>query len=149
MSEVPIGPGTRVTLKFSLSLIDGQTIDQVDKASFVVGDGSLLPGFESAIFGMRKGESASLDIEAKNGFGDPNEDNVHKMKKINFEDMDLVEGLVVSFKDGEGNGLPGVVKEIDGDLVTVDFNHPLAGKDLLFQVEIFSVEQISDVIIRG
>ena len=149
MSEVPIGPGTRVTLKFSLSLIDGQTIDQVDKASFVVGDGSLLPGFESAIFGMRKGESASLDIEAKNGFGDPNEDNVHKMKKINFDDMDLVEGLVVSFKDGEGNGLPGVVKEIDGDLVTVDFNHPLAGKDLLFQVEIFSVEQISDVIIRG
>ena len=149
MAEVPVGPGTRVTLKFSLSLPNGETIDQAESATFEVGDGSLLPGFESAIFGMKADESASFEIEAKHGFGEPNEDNVHKMKQINFNDIELVEGLVVSFKDGEGNELPGVVKEISGELVVVDFNHPLAGKDLLFQVEIFWVEQVSPEIVRG
>ena len=113
MAEVPVGPGTRVTLKFSLSLATGETIDQAESATFEVGDGSLLPGFESAIFGMKAGESASLEIEARHGFGEPNEDNVHRMKRINFNDMNLDEGLVVSFKDGEGNELPGVVKKVD------------------------------------
>ena len=149
MAEVPVGPGTRVTLKFSLSLPSGETIDHAESATFEVGDGSLLPGFESAMFGMKAGESASHEIEARHGFGEPNEDNVHKMKQINFSDMDLVQGLVVSFKDGEGNELPGVVKEILSELVVVDFNHPLAGKDLLFQVKIFNVEQVSSQIVRG
>ena len=149
MRKVPVGPGTRVSLKFSLSLPTGETIDQTESATFEVGDGSLLPGFESAIFGMNAGENASFEIEAKHGFGEPNEDNIHKIKQIDFNDMDLVEGLVVSFKDGEGNEVPGVVKEIQSDLVVVDFNHPLAGKDLLFQVEIFSVEQVSNEIVRG
>ena len=149
MQDVPIGPGTRVTLKFSLSLLEGALIAATRSATFDVGDGSLLPGFESAMFGMKAGESASHEIAAKHGFGEPNEDNVHKMKRINFNDLDLAEGLVVSFKDGEGNELPGVVKDIGEELVVVDFNHPLAGKDLLFDVEIFSVEQISDEILRG
>ena len=149
MTEVPIGPGTRVTLKFSLSLADGEPIDQAELATFEVGDGSLLPGFESAIFGMKAGETASLNIEASHGFGEPNKDNVHKMKRNGFKSMELVEGLVISFKDGNDNELPGVVKEILDEHVVVDFNHPLSGKDLLFQVEIFSVEQMSNEIFRG
>ena len=149
MPKVPIGPGTKVTLKFSLSLPSGETIDQTESATFEVGDGSLLPGFESAIFGMKAGESALFEVEARHGFGEPNEDNVHKIKQINFNDMDLVEGLIVSFKDGEGNEVPGVVKEILNEIVVVNFNHPLAGKDLLFQVEIFSVDQVSNEIVRG
>ena len=149
MQDVPVGPGTRVTLKFSLSLRKGELIDETPFATFDVGDGSLLPGFESALFGMKEGESASREIAAKHGFGEPNGDNVHKMKRINFNDLDLAEGLVVSFKDGEGNELPGVVKEIGEELVVVDFNHPLAGKDLLFDVEIYSVEQVSNEIVRG
>jgi len=149
MSEVPVGPGTKVTLRFSLSLPDGELIDATESATFEVGDGSLLPGFESALFGMKTGDSATHEIAARHGFGDPNEDNIHKMKRINFNDMDLVEGLVVSFRDGEGSELPGVVKEIVDELVVVDFNHPLAGKDLLFNVEIYAVEQVSNEIIRG
>ena len=149
MPKVPVGPGTKVALKFSLSLPTGETIDQTESATFEVGDGSLLPGFESAIFGMKAGESALFEVEARHGFGEPNEDNVHKIKQINFNDMDLVEGLIVSFKDGEGNEVPGVVKEILNEIVVVDFNHPLAGKDLLFQVEIFTVDQVSNEIVRG
>ena len=97
--------------------MEGEIIDKTPSATFDVGDGSLLPGFESAMFGMKAGESASHEIAAKHGFGEPNEDNVHKMKRINFNDLDLAEGLVVSFKDGEGNELPGVVKDIGEELV--------------------------------
>jgi FKBP-type peptidyl-prolyl cis-trans isomerase SlpA len=151
MDNVPIGPGTRVTLIFTLALSAGDVIDSTgDKpATFEVGDGSLLPGFESAMYGMKTGDSAELPIAAEQGFGVPNEDNIHMLKRTLFEvSQDLVEGLVVSFADGEGGERPGVVKRLFDELVEVDFNHPLAGQDLLFSVQIKRVEQISDEILR-
>jgi FKBP-type peptidyl-prolyl cis-trans isomerase SlpA len=151
MDNVPIGPGTRVTLIFTLALSTGDVIDSTgDKsATFEVGDGSLLPGFESAMYGMKAGDSAELPIAAEQGFGLPNEDNIHMLQRTLFEvSQNLVEGLVVSFADGEGGERPGVVKRLFAELVEVDFNHPLAGKDLLFSVQIKLVEQISDEILR-
>lgn len=148
--SVPVGPGTKVTLRFSLSMKDGNLIDSTGdrSATFVVGDGNLMPGFESAMFGMKEGESAVLDIEADHGFGQPNPDNVHVMPQRIFKDVELEPGLVVSFADGEGNERPGVVSRLFGELVEVDFNHPLAGQDLSFEVEILEVEQVSDEILR-
>ncbi|MBL6691781.1 MAG: peptidylprolyl isomerase [Pseudomonadales bacterium] len=148
--NVPIGPGARVTLRFTLSLRDGDQIDSTGDraATFVVGDGSLMPGFESAMFGMKKGESSVLDIEADHGFGQPNPDNIHIMPQRLFQDVKLEPGLVVSFADGEGSERPGVIKRLLGDRVEVDFNHPLAGQDLSFAVEVLDVEQVSDEIIR-
>lgn len=71
------------------------------------------------------------------------------MKRKLFEvSQNLVEGLVVSFADGEGGERPGVVNRLFDDLVEVDFNHPLAGQDLLFSVQIKQVEQISAEIVR-
>ena len=151
LNSVPIGPGTRVTLIFKLALSEGDVIDSTgdESATFEVGDGSLLPGFESAIYGMKAGDSAELPIAAEQGFGLPNEENVHMMKRTLFEvSQDLVEGLVVSFADGEGGERPGVVNRLLDELVEVDFNHPLAGKDLLFSVQIKQVEQVSDEILR-
>lgn len=151
MSNVPIGPGTRITLMFKLALAHGDVIDSTgdESATFEVGDGSLLPGFESAMYGMKAGESAELPIAAEQGFGLPNEENVHMMKRTLFTVSEkLVEGLVVSFSDGEGGERPGVVKRVFDELVEVDFNHPLAGQDLLFSVQIKRVEQISDEILR-
>lgn len=151
MSNVPIGPGTRITLMFKLALAHGDVIDSTgdESATFEVGDGSLLPGFESAMYGMKAGESAELPIAAEQGFGLPNEENVHMMKRTLFTvSEELVEGLVVSFSDGEGGERPGVVKRVFDELVEVDFNHPLAGQDLLFSVQIKRVEQISDEILR-
>ena len=151
MNSVPIGPGTRVTLMFKLALSTGDVIDSTgdESATFEVGDGSLLPGFESAIYGMKAGDSAELPIVAEQGFGAPNDENVHMMKRTLFEvSHDLVEGLVVSFADGEGGERPGVVNRLFDDLVEVNFNHPLAGQDLLFSVQIKQVEQISDEILR-
>jgi FKBP-type peptidyl-prolyl cis-trans isomerase SlpA len=151
MNSVPIGPGTRVTLLFKLALSAGDEIDSTgdESATFEVGDGSLLPGFESAMYGMKAGDSAQLPIAAEQGFGLPNDENVHMMKRALFEvSQNLVEGLVVSFADGEGGERPGVVNRLFDDLVEINFNHPLAGKDLLFSVQIKQVEQISDEILR-
>ena len=151
MNSVPIGPGTRVTLTFKLALPAGDVIDSTgdELATFEVGDGSLLPGFESVMYGMKAGDSAELPISAEQGFGLPNDENVHMMKRALFEvSQDLVEGLVVSFGDGEGGERPGVVNRLFDDLVEVNFNHPLAGQDLLFSVQIKQVEQISNEILR-
>ena len=151
MGNVPIGPGTRVTLIFKLALSAGDVIDSTgdESATFEVGDGSLLPGFEAAMYGMKAGDSGELPIAAEQGFGLPNEENVHMMKRALFDvSQELVEGLVVSFADGEGGERPGVVKRLFDELVEVDFNHPLAGQDLLFSVQVKQVEQISAEILR-
>ena len=147
----PIGPGTRVTLRFSLRLASGEVIDSTEEspATFEVGDGSILPGFERAMFGLKAGDTRDLSIAAGEGFGQTNEDNVHLMKRGDFSsDMKLTEGLVVSFADKDQQERPGTITRFVGDLVEVDFNHPLAGKDLIFAVEILQVSQISDEILR-
>lgn len=141
MTEV-IGPGKKVTLHFSIALADGQLIDSTrerpEPAEFTVGDGSLLPGFEKAVFGLKAGDRRSVFIDAKRGFGDWNPDNQQVFTRIQFSDMALEEGMIISFADKSGE-LPGVVKAFDDDTVTVDFNHPLAGRELVFEVDIIRV----------
>lgn len=137
-----IGPGKRVTLHFSIALADGTLVDttreRAEPAEFTVGDGSLLPGFENAIFGLRPGDRRSVFIDAKRGFGEPNPDNVQTFMRNHFNNIALEPGLMVSFAD-RGGELPGVVLSLDDDTVTVDFNHPLAGRDLVFEVDIIRV----------
>lgn len=147
----PIGPGVQVTLTFTLSLETGDVVDSTgDKpAVFSVGDGKLLPGFENAMFGLKAGDKELLKIAPVNGFGEPNEDNIQKIKRSNFQsNMALEQGLMMSFSDAQNTELPGVIVSVDDDYVEVDFNHPLAGKTILFDVAIIEVEQISNEILR-
>ena len=141
--DLRIGPQTRVTLHFAVRLMDGTEMDstfQGEPATFSWGDGSLLPGFEKAILGLRSGDKRSVFIDAEAGFGEHNEQNVQYFKRATFAADELAPGTVVSFADAAGAELPGVVTELDEEWVTVDFNHPLAGRDLTFQVEIIAVE---------
>lgn len=152
MSSVPIGPGTQVTLRFTLRLASGEAIDSTGEraATFVVGDGSLLPGFEQAMFGLRAGDQRNLEIDADTGFGPHRQENVQTLPRRDFAaDITLEEGLIVSFADRQKTELPGVVKRVWEEAVEVDFNHPLAGKDLQFDVEIIGVEQVSNEILRS
>lgn len=138
-----IGQESRVTLHFALKLEDGNVVDSTfDKqpASFKVGDGNLLPGFEQALFGLKAGDKRTLSILPEQGFGQPNPQNVQIMPRDQFQDMELAEGLLVIFNDAAKTELPGVVKAFDEQQVTVDFNHPLAGKTLAFEVEIIDVQ---------
>jgi FKBP-type peptidyl-prolyl cis-trans isomerase SlpA len=142
-NEFRIGLGKRVTLHFSVLLLDGAVVDSTkDKApaTFTVGDGNLLPGFEQSIFGLKAGDKRSIVLEAENAFGPHNPDNVQVMRRGLFsKELSLEPGTVVSFADKSKAELPGVIQAVTEDQVVVDFNHPLAGKDLTFQVEIINV----------
>lgn len=143
MTELRIGPDREVTLHFAIRLQSGDVVDSnFDKhpATFKVGDGNLLPGFEQALYGLKAGDRRSLPIEPEQGFGRPNPQNVQIMSRSQFEGMELSEGLLVIFSDAASGEMPGVVKAFDDDRVTIDFNHPLAGKSLTFEVEVVEVK---------
>ncbi|WP_422911232.1 FKBP-type peptidyl-prolyl cis-trans isomerase [Pseudomonas sp. MAC6] len=145
MTDVRIGPDREVTLHFALKLDNGDVVDSTfDKkpATFKVGDGNLLPGFEQAIYGLKAGDKRSLSISPEQGFGQGNPQNVQVMPRSQFQDMELSEGLLVIFNDAANAELPGVVKTFDDNQVTIDFNHPLAGKALSFEVEIIEVKAL-------
>lgn len=138
-----IGPGKTVSLHFSVCLADGQLLDSTrerpEPAVFTVGDGNLAPGFEKAIFGLKAGDRRSVLIPSADAFGDWQPGNVQTFERHRFIDTELAVGLIVSFADKSKSELPGVVKELHDETVVVDFNHPLAGRDLLFEVDIISV----------
>lgn len=143
--EQHIGPDKEVTLHFALKLENGDVVDSTfDKqpATFKVGDGNLLPGFEQAMYGLKAGDKRSLSIGSEQGFGQSNPQNVQVMPRSQFQDMELSEGLLVIFNDAANAELPGVVKAFDDNQVTIDFNHPLAGKALNFDVEIIEVKAV-------
>lgn len=145
MTDVRIGPHKEVTLHFAIKLENGDVVDSTfDKqpATFKVGDGNLLPGFEAALFGFKAGDKRTLPILPEQGFGQPNPQNVQQMPRSQFSDMELSEGLLVIFNDAANAELPGVVKAFDDSQVTIDFNHPLAGKTLNFEVEILEVKAL-------
>ena len=139
-----IGADSRVTLYFSLSLENGDVVDSnFDKtpASFTIGDGSLLAGFEKCLLGLTVGAKQAFVIPPAYGFGALNPNNLQTFKRRDFADaVGLTEGLVVSFADAAGGELPGVVKSLQGEEVIVDFNHPLAGHTIIFKVEITDVQ---------
>jgi len=143
MAEITIGPDTRVTLHFAIKLQNGDVVDSTfDKApaTFTVGDGNLLPGFEQALFGLAAGAKTSLTIPPERGFGQPNDGNLQTMTRDDFSDMELSPGLLIIFSDAAGGEMPGVVKTFDDEQVIIDFNHPLAGRVLTFDVEILAIE---------
>ena len=142
MTDLRIGPDKEVTLHFALKLENGDVVDSTfDKqpATFKVGDGNLLPGFEAVLYGFKAGDKRSLRIEPENAFGQPNPQNLQVIPRSQFSDMELSEGLLIIFNDAANAELPGIVKTFDEQQVTIDFNHPLAGKTLSFDVEIIEV----------
>ncbi|QIB66346.1 FKBP-type peptidyl-prolyl cis-trans isomerase [Kineobactrum salinum] len=142
--DVPVGEGTRVFLNFSVSLEDGSEVDSNfggEPVDFVVGDGSLLPGFERRLFGMSPGQRQMFTVPPEDAFGQPNNNNVQVISREHFdEEAELEIGLLFSFADAGGGELPGLVVGFDEEEVTVDFNHPLSGRTILFDVLVHRVE---------
>ena len=142
---LPIDSGTTVTLHFSLTLENGHIVDsnfEASPATFTVGDGNLLPGFESPLIGLVDGDEREFSILPENAFGQHNPQNVQAVERDNFEDGELELGTMFSFQNGDGE-LPGVVVEVQDNEVMVDFNHPLAGREISFDVQILTVENPS------
>jgi FKBP-type peptidyl-prolyl cis-trans isomerase SlpA len=139
--------GVKVTLNFALELEDGELIDSnFDKppVSFVVGDGNMLPGFELALIGKRSGDRVDAVIPAAQAFGPVNPDNQQRFPRYQFPpDLPLSENLLVEFADKSGYKQAGRVVRIGTHDVEIDFNHPLAGRSILFSAVIHRVEPVA------
>ena len=136
-----IQDGSQVKMHFSLMLEDQTVIDtnfDREPVCFFIGDGNLLPGFEKAIIGMQTNQEEIFEIEPQEAFGQHNNQNVQTLDLSSFDD-NIEVGSVYSFQNGDGE-LPGVIIEVNESTVQVDFNHPLAGKIILFKVKILAIE---------
>ena len=130
-----------------MALPDGGIIDSnFDKkpASFRLGDGQMLPGFEQVLLGLCTGEEVETTLEAKEAFGERNPRNeqvfpLEKFEHLLEDDLVTTRSVVLFHSRTRGFDLPGVVKAIGEKTVSVDFNHPLAGKAIVFTARIVSV----------
>lgn len=138
-----VGPGARVTLHFALKFSEDEVIESTfggAAVSLVMGDGTLPAGFERCLLGMAPGTRQTFHLPPDQAFGEHRDKNVHRLERRRFGDtMALEKGLVVSFASPGGGELPGVVCGFDEQHVTVDFNHPLAGRALEFDVAVEAV----------
>ena len=145
---LPIDERSRVTLHFAVLLESGEEVDTTRRgrpATFVMGDGSLLPGFEAALLGMRPGDDAQILLEPEQAFGEHRRENVQLLARNRFREVELEPGLIVSFAAPDGE-LPGVVRRVFEETVEVDFNHPLAGRRIVFDVSVLKVETAHDSV---
>jgi len=145
---MPIQENSTVTLHFSLLLATGEQVDSTfdsQPATLTIGDGNLPEGFERHLLGLNVGDRRKVQVPPEDAFGQHNPQNVQQFKRDSFAQSEPLEvGMVMSFEDVGKNELPGVVATLDDDFVEVDFNHPLAGKTLDFDVEIIDVKAASD-----
>ncbi|GIU45831.1 peptidyl-prolyl cis-trans isomerase [Shewanella sairae] len=128
----------------NIVLEDGSTAESTRSsgkpARFNVGDESLSPAFESEIINLKQGDKHNFTLQPADTFGESNPDAVHHMDKSRFPaDMALEPGVIVSFAGPGGSEIPGMVRDVVGDSVTIDLNHPLAGQVLTFELEVVQV----------
>ncbi len=132
-----------VLMHFTISLSDGSVADstqlQGKPAKLVMGDGSLTANFEKCLIGLTAGDKSKFELQPEDAFGQPNPDNIYYLERSKFTEVQPEVGLIVGFTQPDGAELPGVIREIAGDSVTVDFNHPLAGQPVTFDVEILEI----------
>ena len=111
---------------------------------FITGKGHIIPGLENALVGMSEGESADILVKAADAYGESNPEAMQTLPREQFEGIDLTEGMTLYGQGDEGQSVQVVVKSFTDSEVTIDFNHPLAGKDLMFNVTILSQRDATD-----
>ncbi len=112
--------------------------------TFLVGHGQMIPGFEAEILGADEGEKRTFTLEPDRAYGPRQEEYVMERSKAEFpKDVDLEVGMKFQAEVG-GMPTPVEITDITADVVTVDFNHPMAGKTLTFDIEIVSIRQAED-----
>ena len=115
---------------------------------FIVGLGQIIPGLEKSLVGMNQGESGDIMVSASDAYGDVNPEAIQTLPEEQFDGVDLVEGMTLYGQGEDGQTVQVTVKTFDDKEVNVDFNHPLAGKDLMFSVTILSAREATAEEIR-
>ncbi len=128
----------------TMKLSDGSAADSTKvnnkPAKINMGDASVSPAFEQELIGLKAGESKEFTLGAKDAFGESNPDNIHYMDITKFsEEAPAKVGNIITFTQPGGVELPGMIKEVSGTSVTIDFNHPLAGQDVTFLIDIVEI----------
>ena len=140
-----IAADSSVLFHFAIKLEDGSVADstalQGKPARLRMGDGSLTASFEQCLLGLSQGESKSFTLAPEQAFGHSNPDNIYHLDKAKFgAEVEPKVGTIMIFDQPNGSELPGIIRAVEGMSVTVDFNHPLAGHTVTFEVEILGVD---------
>ncbi|WP_200762428.1 FKBP-type peptidyl-prolyl cis-trans isomerase [Nitrosophilus alvini] len=128
---------------------DAETKEVIDSnvgqkpLSFITGKGQIISGLENKIKEMNENESADVLVKAAEAYGEKDENAVQTLPKEQFAGIDLQEGMTLYGQSEDGQTVQVTVKSFDENEVTIDFNHPLAGKDLMFSVKILEVRDVT------
>ena len=148
-----IAPNTHVALTYQL-MVDGELVDQAtveQPLEFIYDAGFLLPAFEKNLKDLEPGQTFEFRLDAANGYGEVMPEAVIELPKTAFmvdgkidEDM-LQVGNTIPMMDNQGHQMMGMVSEVRPESIMMDFNHPLAGKELHFTGKVEEVREVTDV----
>lgn len=136
-----VSPGATVSIQYILT-VDGQVIDQStddELLQFTIGEPTIIPGLQEEITGMEKGQKKAFRVSPDKAYGPYYEDAIVEIAKTQLPAEGIAVGNFYGSMDSDGNAIQGKVIEILSDVVVMDFNHPLAGKNLDFEVQIVEV----------
>lgn len=137
------GVGDKVKVHYTGKLGDGTVFDTSDgrePLEFTIGSGEVIPGFEQAVVGMNPGEQLSSDVAAEDAYGERRDDLVFALEREQLpEELDLEVGQRLQLRQQDGNTFQVTVADLDEQSVTVDANHPLAGRELTFEIELVEI----------
>ena len=143
MAEVKSGDVVKV--HYTGKLANGEQFDSSigkDPLEFTVGAGQMIAGFDAALPGMKVGDKKTINIAAKDGYGEIDETAIIEFPKENVPaDMKMEVGQQLTLSDEQGQPFLVVVKELKEDIVILDANHFLAGKELVFDIELVEIGQ--------
>lgn len=136
--------GNTVKVHYTGKLKDGQVFDTSEEREpieFEIGAGQMIPGFEKAVVGMEKDESKTVEIESDEAYGDVNDELFLEVPKSELPDnIDPEVGMQLQVQQQEGQQIPVQITEVKDSSITLDANHPLAGKDLVFDIKVVDIK---------
>jgi peptidylprolyl isomerase len=140
--------GDRVTIEYEAAVKGGEvyeTTSETGPLSFEVGGREVLPALDEAVAGMAAEESKTIEVPPENAYGPQLQELVQSFdRKVFGENVDPEPGMVLGInlqKEGQSHQVPGLVTDVRGEQVTIDFNHPLAGQTLVFKITVKHIEQ--------
>lgn len=143
--------GDKVKVHYHGRLTNGETFDSSEGRApleFEVGGGMVIKGFDDGVTGMNVGEKKTINIPFDEAYGARNPEMLIEMPKERFPaDMELEVGMPLGMSDQHGQQFQVTITEIKDDVVMLDANHPLAGQDLVFDIELVEIVGASPLII--
>lgn len=143
--------GDTIKVHYHGKLTDGTTFDSSagrEPLEFEVGGGMVIGGFDNGVMGMTIGEKKTISIPADEAYGQKQEEMIMEFPKDRFpEDMVPEIGMQLNMSNGAGQNFPVVIVDVQETVVILDANHPLAGQDLIFDLELVEIKSGSPLII--